>query len=255
MTSTAFPMPGRGGRRTPAPGRWDVALERHVHEDPLYRAPILRAVAAFGASLPRGSHVLDAGAGNAPYRSLFTHCDYVTVDWPASVHDQASQADIVADLHRIPLADGAVDAVLATEVLEHVFDIEGVLHELYRVLRPGGRLQATVPFVIWEHESPYDFARYTSHALAHLLRQSGFVPSAALPLGGPYSAAAAALRHGVRRDLESAAPGHLTTIKWMIARTGFALAERAGPALDRRGDGPPTLPLGWAVEAQKPEGG
>jgi 2-polyprenyl-6-hydroxyphenyl methylase/3-demethylubiquinone-9 3-methyltransferase len=45
-----------------------------------------------------------------------------------------------ADVGAIPLASGAADAVVAGEILEHVVDLDGVLAEACRVLRPGGTL-------------------------------------------------------------------------------------------------------------------
>lgn len=50
-----------------------------------------------------------------------------------------------ADLHDLPVRAGTVDAVLCSEVLEHLADDRRALHELRRVLRPGGRLVVTVP--------------------------------------------------------------------------------------------------------------
>jgi SAM-dependent methyltransferase len=45
----------------------------------------------------------------------------------------------------LPVRDASFDAVIASEVLEHVWDDRGALAELVRVLRPGGRLAVTVP--------------------------------------------------------------------------------------------------------------
>ena len=50
-----------------------------------------------------------------------------------------------ADILRLPYADGSFDRVLMTEVLEHLDDDATGLHEVYRVLRPGGVLAVTVP--------------------------------------------------------------------------------------------------------------
>ncbi|MFV0525206.1 MAG: class I SAM-dependent methyltransferase [Acidimicrobiales bacterium] len=55
-----------------------------------------------------------------------------------------------ADGGRLPFPDGAFDRVVASEVLEHVPDDLGVMGELHRVLRPGGRLAATVPATVPE---------------------------------------------------------------------------------------------------------
>ncbi len=55
-----------------------------------------------------------------------------------------------ADGARLPFADGAFDRIIASEVLEHVPDDLAVMAELHRVLRPGGRLAATVPAAVPE---------------------------------------------------------------------------------------------------------
>jgi SAM-dependent methyltransferase len=55
-----------------------------------------------------------------------------------------------ADGCRLPFADGCFDRIIASEVLEHVPDDLGVMAELQRVLRPGGRLAATVPSTLPE---------------------------------------------------------------------------------------------------------
>lgn len=48
------------------------------------------------------------------------------------------------------------------------------MREIHRVLKPGGQLLVTAPFCWDEHEIPYDFARYTSYGLRHLLEKNGF---------------------------------------------------------------------------------
>lgn len=51
----------------------------------------------------------------------------------------------LADAHRLPFEDDAFDAVICSEVLEHVEDWEGVLSEIARIVRPGGRIGLSVP--------------------------------------------------------------------------------------------------------------
>src|SRR5262249_29482934 len=127
---------------------------------PLVRRPILSTVSSFAAALPRGTRVLDAGAGDAPYAELFAHCEYITADWPQSVHEGGRQADILGSLEALPVPDAGFGAVVCTEVLEHIAEPEAVLVELLRVLEPGGRLCLTVPFAWPLHEEPFDFYRY-----------------------------------------------------------------------------------------------
>ena len=52
---------------------------------------------------------------------------------------------LVGDAYRLPFASGSLDAVICSEVLEHLIDYEAALAEIARVLKPGGRFAATVP--------------------------------------------------------------------------------------------------------------
>lgn len=138
------------------------------------RQSILDAALRVAEELPPGSRLIDVGAGNSPYRELFTHLRYESTDWQHSPHPGARAVDHVGPAHELPVGDGEYDAVLCTQVLEHVPNPLQVLEELNRVLRPGGRLYMTMPLA-WElHELPFDFFRYTPHGLATLLGDAGF---------------------------------------------------------------------------------
>ena len=65
----------------------------------------------------------------------------------------------------MPIKDNSYNTIIATEVLEHCFEPEILLKEIYRVLKPGGLLFFTVPFVWNFHETPYDAYHYTPFAL------------------------------------------------------------------------------------------
>ena len=120
--------------------------------------------------------LLDFGCGSKPYKSLFTVSEYVGTDIEVSGHDhRTEEIDVYYDGHTLPFADESFDSIFSSEVFEHVFNLPQILDELHRVLRPGGRMLLTVPFVWDEHEIPYDFARYTSFGLKHMLQEKGFV--------------------------------------------------------------------------------
>ena len=121
-----------------------------------------------------GERVLDAGAGQAPYRKLFRHAQYETADFLALAHSRYRVPDYICDLASIPVEDGRFDHVLLTQVLEHIPEPGRVLTELHRVLRPGGRLWMTAPLFYAEHQAPYDFYRYTQYGMRHLLDSAGF---------------------------------------------------------------------------------
>jgi len=53
----------------------------------------------------------------------------------------------------VPLADGFADQVISFTVLEHVPDQDLALEEMYRLLRPGGRLILSVPNKWWVFET------------------------------------------------------------------------------------------------------
>lgn len=74
---------------------------------------------------------------------------------------------------RLPVADGSVDAVLSTQVLEHVTDPNVYLDEVVRVLRPGGSLVLSTHGIMYYHRDPEDYWRWTHAGLESLLAGRG----------------------------------------------------------------------------------
>ncbi len=223
-------------------------LRFFVEEVPLERRRIAEFVARAARELVPGARVLDAGAGEAPYRELFGHCDYVTVDWEQSPHPGGRSADVIASLEQLPLADSSFDAVISTQVLEHVPDPGAVLRELNRVLRPGGRLWLTAPLVAEVHEEPYDFFRYTPHGLASLLAGAGFDEVRIAPLTGYFTTMAQLARNcGLATGVRA---GHADLPRRVLAAVFRGVAKPL-PLLDRL-DTRRALPLGYACRAVRP---
>jgi SAM-dependent methyltransferase len=79
--------------------------------------------------------------------------------------------DVVGRAERLPLRDESFDLVLSTEMLEHCPEPVAVADEAHRVLRPGGTLVLTTPFVYVVHGWPADYYRYTASGLRHLFRR------------------------------------------------------------------------------------
>jgi len=84
--------------------------------------------------------------------------------------------DIRADGRRLPFENDSFDTVLMSEVIEHipVSDASTILSEVNRVLRVGGSLLLSVPFVHHLHEEPHDYLRPTKYGLYELLEEAGF---------------------------------------------------------------------------------
>jgi SAM-dependent methyltransferase len=221
------------------------SLLAFVDETPLERDSVLDAVRRFADGLEPNARVLDIGAGDAPYRELFAGRDYVTVDWANSPHEGASQTDIAASIDDLPLEDGSFDAVLSTQVLEHVQAPVDVLREAYRVLRAGGALLVTVPFVWEEHERPFDFQRFSSSGVVHVLASAGFVDISVRPRNDYFTTLAQLMRNA----------------RWAIGRAPDGLDQRREDAAtlldglaDRLTDLAPldverVFPLGWEATA------
>lgn len=132
-----------------------------------------------------GARVLDAGAGECRFRSFFPSAKYVGVD--LAVGDEAwdyTVLDAHADLAMLPFRDQTFDLTLNTQVLEHVLEPKVILTEIFRVLKPGGRLLVTAPQGWYEHQAPHDYFRFTSYALRYLLESSGYVVEEIKPMGG-----------------------------------------------------------------------
>jgi SAM-dependent methyltransferase len=223
-------------------------LQAFVAEAPVERPLILAFVSAAAARTSQGSRVLDAGAGNAPYRELFAHCQYRTTDWAKSPHPGAREADIIAPLDALPVDDESFDTIVCTQVLEHVPDPATVLGELHRVLAKGGHLWLSVPFVGELHEEPHDYWRYTPYALRMLLERAGFVDASVEPLGGYFTAVGVLAWNGgtsigVRADSRD--------LPRRVVAASLRAAARALPALDRL-DRRRALPVGWACTARRP---
>lgn len=121
--------------------------------------------------------VVDLGCGSAPYKETIRDCavDYVGVDWGNSFHD-ISKVDIIANLTRsLPIRAESVDTVVSFQVLEHLPEPELFLRECFRILKPGGHLFITVPFMWHIHEEPYDYFRFTKFGLKYLLERHDFI--------------------------------------------------------------------------------
>ena len=123
---------------------------------------------------PRGwveSHargaVLDIGCADRWVEAaLPAGCTYVGLDHPATGRDlYHAHPAVYADAACLPFVDACFDTVVMLEVLEHLARPRLALAEASRVLRPGGRLLLSMPFLYPMHDEPHDYQRYTAHGL------------------------------------------------------------------------------------------
>ena len=135
--------------------------------------------------IPAGMTLLDAGAGESQFKKFCSHLNYVSQDFgqydgSGAVGLQTgtwdnSKLDIVSDITSIPRPDASFDAIMCTEVLEHVPDAVATIKELHRLLKPGGYLLITAPFASLTHFAPYHFASgFNSFFYHHHLDPLGY---------------------------------------------------------------------------------
>jgi len=119
--------------------------------------------------------MMDFGCGLKPYESLFQTDEYIGVDYQGEGETFSHhKVDVFYDGHTLPFPDNHFDSIFSSEVFEHIFNLPEIIRELHRVLKPGGMILVSCPFAFGEHETPADFGRYTSFAIQHIFRTSGF---------------------------------------------------------------------------------
>lgn len=133
--------------------------------------PAAIAEAVGECRLSAAPRVLDYGCADQPYRNLFhPDADYCGADLPGN---ERAQVEILPD-GRLPIADGEMDLVLSSQVLEHVGDPALYLREAYRVLRPGGWLVLSTHGIMVYHRDPVDYWRWTGEGLQKAVADAGF---------------------------------------------------------------------------------
>lgn len=118
--------------------------------------------------------LVDLGCGNVPFYSFYK--SYITentcVDWPNSAHKN-EYLDIECDLNQpLSFKSSLFDTIVISEVLEHISNPEMIWSEMARILKPGGKLILSVPFMYKIHEMPHDYYRYTEYALKNFAEKN-----------------------------------------------------------------------------------
>ena len=164
---------------TPLAGRYNLDRPSDLRRSPPWHrlAYIIKALPtgieplAGELRVPPDGRVLDYGCADSPYRRLFPpSVEYVGADLPGN---PVATVDIGAD-GTVPVPSESFDAVLSTQVLEHVEDPGVYLSECRRVLRPGGRLLLSTHGIMVYHPDPVDYWRWTCEGLRHAVSSAGF---------------------------------------------------------------------------------
>jgi ubiquinone/menaquinone biosynthesis C-methylase UbiE len=186
--------------------------------------------------IPSGHTILDAGAGESQFKKFCTHLNYIAQDFgqydgSGEVGLQTgawdnSKLDIVSDITAIPLPDASVDAIMCTEVLEHIPNPVGALQEFSRLVKPNGYLLITAPFASLTHFAPYHFASGLSRFFyEHHLSRMGFAIEE-LQLNGNYFEYIAQENRRIKRVANEYAGAKLSLIDKAIIHLNLMLLQR-----------------------------
>jgi SAM-dependent methyltransferase len=124
--------------------------------------------------------ILDAGAGDCPYKKYFINSMYDSTDITGYHHT------FYCSLDNIPVINESYDVVVCTQVLEHVKYPQKAMNEFYRILRPGGKLYLTAPQGWKLHGEPDHYFNFTRYGLELLFKDAGFKVTSICPQGGVF---------------------------------------------------------------------
>jgi SAM-dependent methyltransferase len=124
--------------------------------------------------------LLNAGCGNRDLAEWFAASGVAEV----TSYDIASDLPgaVTGSLDAMPFADGSFDTILCNAVLEHVGQVDAVMAELARVLKPGGHAVLAIPFLQPYHPCPGDYRRYTRDGMIALGESVGLEIVTILPV-------------------------------------------------------------------------
>jgi len=143
-------------------------IERGADKGTEWRKTNWRFIQEIAATLPAGADVLDVGAGRGDFKQIFAGHAYVGLDiYPYP------EIDLAVDLiETCPFTDGAFNLVVLANVIEHVYEYRRLINRCANLLKPGGSLLITVPFLLKLHQEPVDYHRYTQYTLAQLAAEN-----------------------------------------------------------------------------------
>ena len=107
--------------------------------------------------------ILNLGSGPVYFRN---RTDIINVDIFAF-----DEVDIVADCESLPIENDTVDMIINVAMLEHVKDPEAVVHEMFRILKPEGKVICRLPFMMPFHAAPHDYQRWTLPGIKRLFHE------------------------------------------------------------------------------------
>jgi ubiquinone/menaquinone biosynthesis C-methylase UbiE len=137
--------------------------------------------------IPAGKSILDAGAGEMPFKKNCIHLNYTSQDFGKysgnkdnlGIHESENwntdNINIKSDIINIPVPDNTFDAILCSEVFEHIPEPIEAIKEFSRILRDKGVLILTAPTISLTHQEPfYFYSGFSKYFYQKHLSENGF---------------------------------------------------------------------------------
>lgn len=229
----------RRTRRHPRPTQFDYLHVRQLVSD---------IQAALGQLDGDGTEALDVYCGSRPYEDLLPPGSRSTgLDVEGNPY---GIADVVSN-EFLPFDDASFDLVTCYEAFHYVEDPDRGIAEIRRVLRPGGVVLITVPFV-WEYDRSILEHRYTGPELAALFE--GWEDVRVVENGGR-AVAWATLTGSMLESAKKRLPRVVRAV-FPLVYVGLNGVGAGLATLEQRNHGrTTTLPMNLLVIARRPAGG
>ena len=122
-------------------------------------------------------NVLEIGALNSPYKRYMNFKSYSVLD----INNE--DADYNMDIHKNKIKSSSFDTVIATQVLEHLYNPFLAIKEVFRILKTGGYFIGSTVFLYPYHGEPRDYFRFTEFGLKKIFEDFNIVKM--IKLGNP----------------------------------------------------------------------
>ncbi|OGM02003.1 hypothetical protein A2115_01635 [Candidatus Woesebacteria bacterium GWA1_41_8] len=162
-----------------------------------------------------GKKIIDIGGKKINKRGLFDISSF-SADVTYVNIEKKDGPDILTDATNIPVPDNSFDIAIMGELLEHVSDPKAVLREARRILKPGGKILVSVPFMVGIHGDPYDYGRYTDTFWRMTAEELGFSIMEIKPQGTMFAVFALMIQHLFLAKHRSLRPVQTPLIRFLM---------------------------------------
>ena len=139
----------------------------------------------FQQYLPTDAVVYDVGCGQKPFAEFLKGkvSQHIGVDLADGFY-KPDYVDLIGSAYEVPAPDGAADAVILSQVIEHLESPLLAIQEAQRLLKPGGLVFLSFPFLYPIHAPPRDYCRFTEFYLTSSIIGENFEVVDSIRLGG-----------------------------------------------------------------------